>query len=113
MAPSLLGLPPELRLWIYDLLLANRNIFLNDETDDPGIVRNVFALGQVCTTIRNEVLPLLPAISEITFETESAHACYVDQWLEAMGSERISHIRKIIIYGNAVCFLADDMGDVQ
>ncbi|KAK5137452.1 hypothetical protein LTR08_008430 [Meristemomyces frigidus] len=108
MAATLLGLPPEMRLWIYELVIADRYIYLSDNNEEPGVVRNAFALPQVCGLIRD-----MSSLSDLTFHIHHSDRYYLDQWLDAMGPGRLLQVRKMAIEGSTVCHLAYDGEDIQ
>ena len=113
MAASLLDLPPELRLCIYEILTWDHNIYLSDGNEEHGVVRNAFALSQVCSLIRHEVLPVLPTLSNIILNIDYHREESFHEWLDAMGPERILQVRKLVITGSAICHMADDMSELQ
>ena len=113
MTATLLDLPPVLRMWIYAYVTADHDIYLSEGNEEVGVVRNTSALAQVCGIIRHEVLPILRALTDLTFHLMYSSEYYLDEWLDAMGPERILQVRKVMITGPSICHLADDMGDLQ
>ncbi|KAK5125711.1 hypothetical protein LTR85_011985 [Meristemomyces frigidus] len=100
---SLLGLPPELRVRIYDELIVPQDHCIKpvpqSKVTRTGCCRNVWALPQVCTLVRNEVLPMLPRIEALSFEIKNFSHRALGIWLEQLGSERVLLIRRLEMDG--------------
>ena len=112
---SLLGLPPELRLEIYDIsfteLRSNwkETIVTGSLHDIPGqpsqsdLTLGPWALAQSCRQIWRELLPILPAIEKTSIELYALTHEEVRNWVSKFGEQAVERIRHLTILGYAPC----------
>lgn len=72
-----------------------------------GTTTGVWALPQVCTLVRHEVLPILPKISDLVFDLSGFSHDALKTWLRSMGAEKISQTRSILMSGHGPCATVD------
>lgn len=104
---TFMGLPPELRVRVYDVLIATQDLFIRpiplSKSTRTGLCRNVWALPLVCRLVRKEVLPKLPSTRDLTFQIMQFSRPALEKWLEQMGQQRISQIRLLDMDGEGEC----------
>jgi len=115
---SLLGIPPELRLSIYnfawpDLLRKKGHEPSLDVRgslcDIPGRPSNTnfrdgpWALLDSCREIRHELVPLIPAIGECVVKLDSLTYPELKEWLALIGETRVAKLRDFSLRGRAHC----------
>lgn len=108
---SFLGLPPELRVRIYELALDEwtpKHSFRLDlrgsaDGQQEKRVGGPFALPSVCRTVYREVVDMLPPIGSIVFFFDGFTCEDMRKWLDVMGEERVSQMRSWYVEGFGEC----------
>lgn len=106
---SLPGIPPELRLKIYNEVIASReNVvqpkYLTDSNPNSGKKEcSIWALLRVCRLINREIHPLMPKIRDLKVQLYDFGQADLEQWLDSMGKDRLAEIRWICIDGVGRC----------
>jgi len=105
---SLLGLPTELRIQIYNYILPGISIKLSDRlpyrthTISNRDVRSACAWLQICRLIRHELHN--DFYSTVTFEVQEGFPSHkLGSWLKAIGPEAVEKLRYVIMFGKAKC----------
>lgn len=99
---SFLGLPPELRVRIYEQIVRSTNLRMYPIAY-AGRCRGVWALPRVCRVVQCEVLPLLPRMSDLTLELHGFGKAALDRWLASMGPVRMLEIQRITLSAKGDC----------
>ena len=111
---SLLGIPPEIRLLIYDHFLQSCSKTVQpvpqSKASRTGGHRNHWVLLKICKLTHREALPLMPHVTDLTFELFGLSEQALKAWLSSMGDARIGQIRNLLIDGEGLC--AVDYTDV-
>lgn len=109
---SLLGLPSELRLRIYDLYLEDLHIALRrpepcqGSQNDTGTQSTIL---DVCRTIRKEIYTSF--LQTVTFELgEVMTERNFSAWLDAFGVEAVWNLRRLNFYCEGKCSRRDWTG---
>lgn len=105
---GILDLPPELRLLIYEQLFQDPIVSVQCLADTTNTIKSPWSLLRVCRLIRHEALPMLPAISSITFKFSDVAEDAVSRWCQRMGTERIKEMRKLSLTGSGICLTGWD-----
>ncbi|KAK5119452.1 hypothetical protein LTR85_007552 [Meristemomyces frigidus] len=100
---SLLGLPAELRLKIYDYALGDASLKLRHRITYRGhTIRNICALLQVCRGMGLEMHPVF--FSTVTFDFQDGFTeANMRAWAEAIGEQAVSELRKLHFNGKKRC----------
>jgi len=102
---SFMGLPPELRLIIYEELIDSWDFCVRQSTRSysAGYCSTPLVLLQVCSPVRREVLLLLSAIDEVDLELCGFSRESLEVWLERIDPKRVSQMRQITVDGHGAC----------
>ena len=84
-----LDLPPELRNCIYELVVT--------EADGINVRNKLPPLSQVCTQMREEVLPIYLDSNTFVIPRARRDIDYLVHWLAAMGPQRLRHLKLLSI----------------
>lgn len=118
--PSLLAIPSELRLRIYEDVfklerdddgVAHYSIRIN--TDDHQTVRNGLALRRVCRLVKADVDYLISGTSKATVELVDITCDGLDLWLRSIGEEPGRRIMDFDWKRSDDCHLATNIADLM
>lgn len=103
-----LDLPPELRLLVYEHFLQDPIVAVRCLAGGQNETKSPWALLQVCRLIKQEVIPVMPAISKVSFQFSDVEDAAMWRWCLTMRPERISQMRKISMNGSGICLTGWD-----
>lgn len=101
---SLLGLPVELRLRIFEYALQDVHLKLRHRLACCGhTIRNAWALLQISSVVRREVR--LPFFETVTFEfRDGMTEAELQAWMDAIGPDAVSRLSKLSFVCRGKCY---------
>lgn len=119
---NLLSLPVEIRLQIYESAydakyIGSRLVWLdgyhlqingsvvpdNVTGEQSRLSGSPYTLLRVCHRLRDEVLPMLPAMKDITFHLNNLTQGDLQDWLQCIPPQKLALIRRLRISGLGPC----------